>query len=148
MEPLQMDSSLDEAKGGPSSWMVSFLVDTAHWCARRMPWNDGSRGWNDVSTSQGMLRIVTSHQKPGRGQRFSLQMFWKEHRPADILVFGPWASRTRENLDREAEAGGKCCFKNIPRLICERGTMLKAMNSVHVLLNGGIRWRLSCFHLA
>lgn len=63
----------------------------------RRPYDKGARGWNDASSSQGLPRVTSCHQKLGRGMgHFSL---WTSGRnqPCQHLDFTCWSPDWWEN---------------------------------------------------
>ena len=51
-----------------------------------MPCEDGGKYWSDVSMSQGISRIASSHEKLGRAEEGPSPRTFREHVPADTLI--------------------------------------------------------------
>ena len=51
-----------------------------------MPCEDGGKDWSDVSMSQAISRIASSHQKMGRAEEGPSSRTFREHVPADTII--------------------------------------------------------------
>ena len=51
-----------------------------------MPWEDGGKDWSDVSVSQGISRISSSHQKLERAKEGPSPRTFREHVPDTLIL--------------------------------------------------------------
>lgn len=73
----------------------------------RRPYDKGARGWKDASSSQGLPRVTSCHQKLGRGMRhFSLQVSSRNDLASTLI--SPASLQTHERINRSCSSHPVC----------------------------------------
>lgn len=142
---MTADAILDLSVPLPSNWcpykrQFGFKLWQIGW----VPHSVEGRVWSDVSIVKDLSRIESKLQELERGTvRFlSLRSF-----KGSMALLTPWFQTSSPQLCEKWWCGSEDAISRIFKTYYtdERWTIAKAINSVHILLTGGVKQGLSCY---